>query len=115
MTTAQPAQGRPEERGLSMALALGWDDWTVGCTVGLGQAPRQVSVRARDLPGLVAQMAQATRRCGVAADVPVPRVAAAGRDSFWLHRLLQAPGGAERDGGCGQPGGAPAVSPGEAR
>jgi hypothetical protein len=25
---------------LYMALALGWDDWTVGCTGGLGPAPR---------------------------------------------------------------------------
>jgi hypothetical protein len=45
-----------------MALDLGGDDWTVGFTVGLGQTPRQVSVRARDLPGLLAQIAQAKRR-----------------------------------------------------
>ena len=54
-----------------MAWALGWNDWTVGFTVGLGQAPRQVSVRARDLSGLLAQIAQAKRRFGLAADVPV--------------------------------------------
>jgi hypothetical protein len=54
-----------------MAWALGWNDWTVGFTVGLGQAPRHVSVRARDLSGLLAQIPQAKRRFGLAADVPV--------------------------------------------
>ena len=40
MTTAQTAQGSTEARGLYLALELGWDAWTVGFTVGLGQAPR---------------------------------------------------------------------------
>jgi transposase len=57
-----------------MALELGWDDWTVGFTIGLGQAPRQVSVRARDLPGLVAQIAHAKRRFGLPTDAPVHSV-----------------------------------------
>jgi hypothetical protein len=64
MTMAHPAQGSTDAQGLYMALELGWDDGTVGFTVGLGQAPRQISVRARDLPGLLAPMAQAQRRCG---------------------------------------------------
>ena len=92
MTTAQTAQGSMEARGLYMALELGWDDWTVGFTVGLGQAPRQVSVRARDLHGLLTQIAQAKRRFGLAADAPVHCVYEAGRDGFWLHRFLQAHG-----------------------
>ena len=71
LTTAQTAQRRPEARVLYMALALGWDDWTVGFPVGLGQAPRPGAVRARDLAGLLAQIAQAKRRFGLAADVPV--------------------------------------------
>src|SRR5262249_32137031 len=80
-------------RGGSMALALGWDAWTGGFTVGLGQAPRQVSVHARDLPGLLAQVAHAKRRCGLPAAAPVPRGAEVGRAGFWRHRFLQAPGG----------------------
>ena len=40
MTTAHPSQRSTEARVLYMALELGWDDWMVGCTVGLGQAPR---------------------------------------------------------------------------
>ena len=92
MTTAQTAQGSTEARVLYMALELGWDDWMVGFTVGLGQAPRQVSVRARDLQGLLAQVAQAKRRFGLAADVPVHCVYEAGRDGFWLHRFLRAHG-----------------------
>lgn len=92
MTTAQTAQGTMEAREVYMALELGWDDWTVGCTLGLGQAPRQGSVRARNLQGLLAQVAQAKRRFGCAADVPVHCVYEAGRDGFWLHRFLQAHG-----------------------
>jgi hypothetical protein len=74
MPTAQTAQGSTEARGLYMALDLGWDDWTVGLTVGLGQAPRQVPVRARALPGLLAQMAHAKHRFGLPAEAPVHRV-----------------------------------------
>jgi transposase len=92
MTTAQTSHGSPDTRGLYMALELGWDDWTVGFTVGLGQAPRPVSVRARDRHGLLAQMAQAKRRCGFAAEVAVHGVYEAGRDGFWLPRFLRAPG-----------------------
>jgi transposase len=75
-----------------MALELGWDDWTVGFTVGLGQAPRQVSVRARDLPGLLVQIARAKHRFGLPAEALVYSVYEAGRDGFWLHRFLQVHG-----------------------
>ena len=92
MTTAHTTQSSTETRVLYMALELGWNDWTVGFTVGLGQAPRQVSVRARDLSGLLAQIAQTKRRFGLAANVPVHCVYEAGRDGFWLHRFLQAHG-----------------------
>jgi len=92
MTTAQTSQSSMDTRVLYMALELGWNDWTVGFTVGLGQAPRQVSVRARDLQGLLAQITQAKRRFGVAADVAVHCVYDAGRDGFWLHRFLRAHG-----------------------
>jgi len=71
-----------------MALELGWNDWTVGFTVGLEQAPRQVSVCARALPGLLAQIAHVKRRFDLPAEAPVHSVYAAGRDGFWLHRFL---------------------------
>lgn len=92
MMTAQTSQGSTEARVLYMALELGWDDGTVGFTLGLGQAPRQVAVRARDLQGLLAQVAQAKRRFGCAADVPVHGVYEAGRDGFWRPRCLPAHG-----------------------
>src|ERR687886_2389342 len=92
MTTAHTPQSSTETRALYMALELGWNDWTVGFTVGLGQAPRQVSVRARDLPELLTQIAHAKRRFGLPAEAPVHSVYEAGRDGFWLHRFLQAHG-----------------------
>jgi transposase len=92
MTTAQTSQGSTDTRVLYMALDLGWHDWTVGFTIGLGQAPRQVMVRARDLPGLLAQIAHAKRRFGLPTDASVHSVYEAGRDGFWLHRFLQTHG-----------------------
>jgi len=92
MTTAYTAQSSTEARVLYMALELGWDDWTVGFTVGLGQAPRQVSVQARDLQELLAQIAHAKRRFDLPAEAPVHSVYEAGRDGFWLHRFLLAHG-----------------------
>jgi hypothetical protein len=71
-----------------MALELGGDDGTVGFTGGLGQAPRQVASRARDLPGLLAQVARAKRRFGLPAEAPGHRVYEAGRDGCWWHRCL---------------------------
>ena len=65
-----------------MAWALGWDDWPVGGTVGLGQAPRQGAVRARDLPGLLTQIAHAKHRFGLPAEAPVHSVYEAGREGF---------------------------------
>jgi transposase len=89
MTTAQTAQGSTAAQGLYMALARGWKDWTVGCTIGLGQAPRQVLLRARELPELLAQIAHAKRWFGLPAEAPVHSVYEAGRDGVWLHRFLQ--------------------------
>jgi transposase len=92
MTTAHTTQSNTAAQVWYMALELGWDDWTIGFTVGLGQAPRQVSVRARDLPELLTQIAHAKRRFGLPAEAPVHSVYEAGRDGFWLHRFLQAHG-----------------------
>lgn len=88
MTTAHQTHNTTNASALYMALELGWDDWKVGFTVGLGQAPRQVTVRARDLRGLLAQITQAKPRFGLPPDAPVHCVYEAGRDGFWLHRFL---------------------------
>ena len=96
MTTAQTSQGSTDAQVWYLAVDLGWDDWTVGVTGGLGQAPRQVAVRARDRPGRWAQIAQAKRRFRFAADVSVHGVYEAGREGFWRHRLLRAHGSQNR-------------------
>jgi hypothetical protein len=74
MTTAQTAQGSTATWGLYMAFARGWNDWTVGVTLGLGQAPRQGTVRTRDGQGRLGQITQAKRRFGLPPDAPVPCV-----------------------------------------
>jgi transposase len=58
----------------------------------VSSTPRQVAVRARDLHGLLAQIAQAKRRFGLAADAPVHCVYEARHDGCWLHQFLRAHG-----------------------
>ena len=77
---------------LLMAFELGARTWKVGFTPGAGQRPRVRTVPAGDLERVRAEIAQAKRRFGMAADTPVVSCYEAGRDGFWLHRWLTAQG-----------------------
>jgi transposase len=77
---------------LHMALELSERTWKLAFTTGLGQKPRQVSVRARDLAAVMRQVEAAKRRFRLAADVRVVSCYEAGMEGFWLHRALVAEG-----------------------
>lgn len=77
---------------LYLAFELGWTQWTLAFTVGLGQPPRQRSIRARDLAALEQEIAKAKKRFQLADPAPVVSCYEAGRDGFWLHRYLTAHG-----------------------
>ncbi len=75
---------------LYLSFELGEQEWTLGFTVGLGQAPRKRKMAARDLKALEKEIAQAKQRFGLLESAAVQSCYEAGRDGFWLHRYLLA-------------------------
>lgn len=77
---------------LYMALELSNTEWKLGFTIGLGQAPRLKTLKARNLAGLKREIQLAKERFGLPATAIVLSCYEAGRDGFWLHRFLEAQG-----------------------
>jgi len=73
-----------------MAIELSSAEWKLGFTIGVGQAPRLRTLKARDLSGLKQEIEQAKIRFGLERNVEVFSCYEAGRDGFWLHRHLEA-------------------------
>lgn len=82
-----PVSGR-----LYLALELSQAEWKLGFTVGLGQAPRLRSLKARELDGLKREIEQAKVRFSLPKEAVVLSCYEAGRDGFWLHRYLESMG-----------------------
>lgn len=89
MTQTASAAKYSEASTLYVAFELGWRSWKLAFTVGLGQRVREVSITARDL----GQLHQAIERIKEQFDLPqgcrIVSCYEAGRDGFWLHRLLK--------------------------
>lgn len=78
-----------EARGtLYMGLELGSGQWRLGFTTGLGQKARERSIGARDVTALKREIGRAKERFNLASSARVVSCYEAGRDGFWLHRLL---------------------------
>lgn len=77
---------------LYMALELSNTEWKLGFTIGLGQAPRLKTLKARNLEGLKREIQLAKERFGLPATAIVLSCYEAGRDGFWLHRFQEAQG-----------------------
>lgn len=73
---------------LYMALELSSANWKLGFSVGLGQRPRERNVPAGDGERLMAEIAAAKQRFGLPPKARVCSCYEAGRDGFWIHRLL---------------------------
>jgi transposase len=71
---------------LYMAMELSSKTWRL--RFGDGKKVRDRSVAARDLAGLMSEIAASKERLGLAADTPVVSCYEAGRDGFWIHRFL---------------------------
>ena len=82
----------PMEPRLYLAFELGKTDWTLGFTIGLGQAPRRRKIKAGDLIGLERELERAKKRFGLPQEVRMLSCYEAGRDGFWLHRHLDSQG-----------------------
>jgi transposase len=73
---------------LYLALELSWNSWKLAFTVGLGQKARLRTIPARNTELLFREIDKAKARFGLPDDTPVASCYEAGRDGFWLHRLL---------------------------
>ena len=94
MTTAAThhANGNTTEVTLFVAFELSEKTWRLGFTTGHGQKPRERSVPARDHQRVLDEITQANHRLGLPETAPVVSCYEAGREGFWLHRLLLAQG-----------------------
>ena len=92
MTTAAThhANGNTTEVTLFVAFELSEKTWRLGFTTGHGQKPRERSVPARDHQRVLDEITQANHRLGLPETAPVVSCYEAGREGFWLHRLLLA-------------------------
>ena len=94
MTTAAThhANANTTEATLFVAFELSEKTWRLGFTTGHGQKPRERSVPARDPQRVLDEIAQAKHRLGLPETAPVVSCYEAGREGFWLYRLLLAQG-----------------------
>jgi transposase len=75
-----------------MALDLGLKSWTLAFLGGaLGKA-RVVTIKARDFVRLERELGKARKRAELAEDAAVKSCFEAGRDGFWLYRVLRSKG-----------------------
>jgi transposase len=73
---------------LYIALELGQDKWLIAATTQAAEKPRFRSLPARDLTRLQEEVAKAKQRFRLPTDAAVGTCYEAGRDGFWLHRVL---------------------------
>src|SRR5262245_49638052 len=77
-----------DRRTLFLVFELGWTEWKLGFSTGMGQRPRRRRIAARDCGEVEWEIAEAKHRFGLPSDVRVVSCYEAGRDGFWLHRFL---------------------------
>jgi transposase len=73
--------------GLYLAIECGNKDWKLA--FGDGQQRREVRMAARDQADLCRQIQRTRERFGLAAEIPVFSCYEAGRDGFWIDRMLR--------------------------
>ncbi len=90
MTTLTPANlaetGYAKPAVLYRALELSQTKW--GLWFSEGNRERRVVIPARDVSRLTEELSKAKEKFGLPAETPVKSVYEAGRDGFWIHRLL---------------------------
>lgn len=74
------------ERCLCFAIETGVGEWKLA--LGDGSNEREVTVPARDVHGLLREIQKSKVKFGLKAKVKVYSCYEAGRDGFWIHRML---------------------------
>jgi transposase len=75
--------------GLFVAFELGWTKWRLAFGSAMGQKVWQITIAAREVVALTEAIGKAKQRLGLPEGCPVVSCYEAGRDGFWLHRLLE--------------------------
>ena len=76
-----------QEKRLFVAMELSNKKWRLA--FGDGSGCRQRTISARDEEALVREVARAKEKFGLPADAPVICCYEAGRDGFWIDRMLK--------------------------
>ena len=76
------------EGRLVVAFELGWEKWRLALAPVMGEKPWQTVIPARDVLALTKAIGKARQRFGLAESCRVFSCYEAGREGFWLHRLL---------------------------
>jgi len=76
------------EGRLLVAFELGWEKWRLAFATAMGEKPWQVVIPARDVLALGEALRRARQRFGLVESYPVFSCYEAGREGFWLDRLL---------------------------
>lgn len=74
-------------RGLYLAIEYGSKSWKLA--FGDGRSRREITITQRTRVEMRRQIERAKERMGLVAETPVYSCYEAGRDGFWIHRLLQ--------------------------
>ena len=86
--TASRRKHTVEVERLHLAFELGWTTWKLGFCARVDERPWVVTIDARDIGAMKRTIAKAKARFGLAPACPVMSCYEAGRDGFWLARLL---------------------------
>lgn len=74
---------------LFVSFELGWSRWRLAFASAMGQRAWQITIPARNVLALTDAIRKAKQRLGLSEACPVFSCYEAGREGFWLHRLLQ--------------------------
>lgn len=89
MTQAtRKSQDIAAERALNLSLELSKRNWKLAFSDGSVRRPRVVTVPARDWDRFEREVEKAKQRFGLGGEAPVRSCYEAGRDGFWVHRVL---------------------------
>ena len=90
MTTVLPSNTTEKGLVLYMALELSNKQWKLGFSGG--RKRRQVTIESGNLLALIEQIGLAREKLGLLKDCRLCSCYEAGRDGFWIHRMLEAQG-----------------------
>ncbi len=87
--TASRRKHSVEVARLYVAFELGWTSWKLGFCTRLDEKAWVTTIAARDIDALKKSIEKARARFGTSSTCPISSCYEAGRDGFWLDRLLK--------------------------